>query len=303
MTKKTIDYSMSCVYRIAWKDVTYYVGSTTNFTQRKCQHKTSCKDERNKKKVYNFIRENGGWTEEWCMVLVKEYPNCKSAIELHKYEREAYDFYKPELNVIKPALRDDEKFVSKTVFQCENCGNTYGSNQGLWSHKKVCKATNREMTEAELHIKIDNIVGLLLEIATNQQINLTKKDGIITMIDESIDNIQNTEKQLDGEIDNIEVKKKTYNCVPCGCSFLSRPNLTKHFTSKKHIDKIRYPDTIVNNYFKCNNCEKTYKSNQGLWSHKNICNKNTTTDIIPIDIDLRTKIDNLETIMISMAKN
>lgn len=208
MTKTTIDYSMSCVYRIVWKNLTYYVGSTTNFTQRKYQHKTSCKDERNNKKVYNFIRENGGWTEEWCMVLVKEYPNCKSAMELHKYEREAYDFYKPELNVIKPALRDDEKVVSKTVFQCETCDNTYGSNQGLWSHKKVCKATNREMTQAELHIKIDNIIVLLLEIATNQQKNLTRKDGIFTIIDDSIDNFRNTEKQLDGEIDNIEVKKK-----------------------------------------------------------------------------------------------
>ena len=78
MTKKLINYSRSCAYRIAWKDVTYYVASTTNFTQRKCKHKSCCKDVKKEGSLYKFIRNYGGWTEGGCMVLVNEYPDCKS---------------------------------------------------------------------------------------------------------------------------------------------------------------------------------------------------------------------------------
>ena len=40
-----------------------YVGSSTNFKQRKADHKKNCNSEKSKKynlNVYKFIRENGG---------------------------------------------------------------------------------------------------------------------------------------------------------------------------------------------------------------------------------------------------
>jgi GIY-YIG catalytic domain len=292
MTKTTIDYSRSCVYRIAWKDVTYYVGSTTNFTQRKCQHKSSCKDKRNDRQVYKFIRDNGGWTDEWCMVLVNEYPNCKSANELRRYERDAYDFYKPELNVLKPVLRDDEREILKeTTFQCKNCNKTYESNQGLWSHNKVCKSTilkQKELTETELHMKLDNFAVLLLEIARNQQSDLSKK-------------YMNSSDVVDNITDGHGEVKKSYTCVPCGCLFGSRSNLTKHFTSNKHIDKIRNPFAIVVDDFKCPMCAKIYKSNQGLWSHKNICKKSEPVIATEPTETTHIKLDYLERILVEMA--
>ena len=111
MARKVIDYSKSLVYRIAYKDTTYYVGSTTNFRNRKNSHKSSCKNEKSSsynKPLYVFIRENGGWSDEWVMVLVQYYPDCKTSIELRKYEREHYDIYNPELNVCKPCLKEGE---------------------------------------------------------------------------------------------------------------------------------------------------------------------------------------------------
>ena len=111
MPRKAIDYSKSLVYRIANKDTTYYVGSTTNFRKRKSQHKSNCKNVKSpeyNKKIYQFIRDNGGWSDEWVMVLVEQYPNCKTSIELLKYEREHYDIYKPEMNVKKPYLYEGE---------------------------------------------------------------------------------------------------------------------------------------------------------------------------------------------------
>ena len=66
MPKKAIDYSNCCIYKIEHidKDDLVYVGHTTNFTKRKNQHKSCCNNENNKHfnlKVYQMIRQNGGW--------------------------------------------------------------------------------------------------------------------------------------------------------------------------------------------------------------------------------------------------
>jgi GIY-YIG catalytic domain len=123
MPRKPIDYSKSLVYRIAYKDITYYVGSTTNFRNRKNQHKNNCKNvkaEEYNKALYVFIRENGGWSDDWVMVLIQFYPDCKTSLELLKYEREHYDIYKPELNVSKPYLYEGEREEYQKEYQKEN---------------------------------------------------------------------------------------------------------------------------------------------------------------------------------------
>ena len=61
---------------------------------------------------------------------------------------------------------------------------------------------------------------------------------------------------------------KTHCCPPCGYLCNSRSNLTKHYKSIKHIERMKNPDAIVEGEYKCKNCVKTYKSNQGLWAHK-----------------------------------
>ena len=104
----------------------------------------------------------------------------------------------------------------------------------------------------------------------------------------------------------LNCKGKHY-CAPCGYPCNRRSNLTKHYKSQKHIERMKNPDAIVEGEYKCKNCVKTYKSNQGLWAHKKVCT--APEPIIPtvaevaIETDLRTKIDNLERIMIEMAKN
>lgn len=47
----------------------FYIGSTMNFTRRKCQHKHHCNNklsDASNYKIYNIIRENGGW-DNWTM--------------------------------------------------------------------------------------------------------------------------------------------------------------------------------------------------------------------------------------------
>jgi hypothetical protein len=76
MPKKEMDYSKCVIYKIQHKDNNdlLYVGHTTNFTKRKYQHK--CNISTNDKyniKLYQMIRENGGW-DDFNMIVVKEFP-------------------------------------------------------------------------------------------------------------------------------------------------------------------------------------------------------------------------------------
>ena len=59
MPKKPIDYSNCCIYKIEHIEINdlIYVGNTTCFSKRKCQHKSSCKNENDKR--YNYKMEVG----------------------------------------------------------------------------------------------------------------------------------------------------------------------------------------------------------------------------------------------------
>lgn len=65
---KLVSYTITCNdLRVR----NFYYGSTTNFTQRKNCHKSDCTNVYSKnynRKIYKFIRENGGW-ENWSMVV------------------------------------------------------------------------------------------------------------------------------------------------------------------------------------------------------------------------------------------
>jgi len=106
MTKKPIDYSKSCIYKLCCRDTNItdcYVGSTTNFRSRKSQHKSKCNKENNKAynfKVYQFIRDNGGWNN-WDIVLIEKV-NVNDGYELHKQERKYIEELNSTLNQVIP---------------------------------------------------------------------------------------------------------------------------------------------------------------------------------------------------------
>tara|TARA_R110000796_G_scaffold249829_1_gene378067 strand:+ start:459 stop:1004 length:546 start_codon:yes stop_codon:yes gene_type:complete len=103
MPKKEMDYSKCCVYKICCNDISVkdcYVGSTTNLVQRRRAHKNICNNEKDKGYnyyVYKFIRNNGGWNN-WGVVLVQEYPDCKCREELLKFERHHTEILGATLN-------------------------------------------------------------------------------------------------------------------------------------------------------------------------------------------------------------
>lgn len=118
--KPNCNFENAVIYEIKCKDkniIDGYIGSTTNFNQRKGEHKKNCNNENNKeynKKLYQFIRGNGDWGN-WNMEIIKVLIDCKSEKELKKYEQEYINNCKyPLLNNIKAyKTKEEEKETQK----------------------------------------------------------------------------------------------------------------------------------------------------------------------------------------------
>ena len=115
MPKKPIDYSNCCIYKIEHieNESLIYVGHTTNFKQRKAEHKNTCNNEKHTRfnlKLYTMIRLNGGW-EMFVMIEVEKYP-CNDKREAAKRENELMKELKSTMNKIK-SFRTNEEILEE----------------------------------------------------------------------------------------------------------------------------------------------------------------------------------------------
>ena len=116
------DYSKTIMYKIVCNDLNVkecYVGHTINMTKRKYKHKSICHNEKDKghnTKIYQIIRQNGGWSN-WSMILVEKFP-CKDKHEACKRERELYEELGAKLNTFIPYItQEDTKEYYKKYYQ------------------------------------------------------------------------------------------------------------------------------------------------------------------------------------------
>ena len=124
MPKTQTDYTNTTIYKLCCKNPTIidiYIGHTSNFTQRKNQHKRSCCNENSinyNQYVYQFIRQNGGW-DNWCMVQI-ELKNCKDKREAEIRERYWIETLNAKLNCNMPITTKEEKDKQKQDWYEEN---------------------------------------------------------------------------------------------------------------------------------------------------------------------------------------
>ena len=112
MPKVPIDYNNTIRYKIEhiYKDDLVYVGHTTNWDRRKCEHKRYSNNENSSKhnyKLYQMIKENGGW-EMFRMIEVEKY-SCPDKREAEKRETEVMKELKSNMNMIKSFVSEDER--------------------------------------------------------------------------------------------------------------------------------------------------------------------------------------------------
>jgi len=125
MPKDNIDYSNTIIYKICCKDKTItdtYFGHTTNFTKRKCTHKSNCNtltnEQLSKPKIYKIIRENGGW-DNWDMVEIAKY-NCKDVTEARIKEQLHYEELQSKLNSLQPYKHNVDYYCSICKLKCND---------------------------------------------------------------------------------------------------------------------------------------------------------------------------------------
>jgi hypothetical protein len=154
MPKKEIDYSNTIIYKITCKDANVndvYVGHTTNFVQRKHAHKQSCiniKSPNYNCKVYEVIRNNGGWNN-WTMEIINFF-NCIDHYGARKKEQEYFVLLNATLNSIEPMPKPKNKPIKvteeqiKNTFYCEKC-NTHCDTAKLFeTHNNTKKHKSME---------------------------------------------------------------------------------------------------------------------------------------------------------------
>ena len=118
MPRLPIDYSRTVIYRISCNDLPefIYIGSTTDFVNRKRMHK---KDSIIKDfKLYQTIRENGGW-DNWRMFIIEEYSDCTNNIEQRIREQKWIDELNANLNMLKAYTSEEQKKFYHKEYQKE----------------------------------------------------------------------------------------------------------------------------------------------------------------------------------------
>jgi len=222
------DFSRSIIYTIRTGD-SVYVGSTTNFRRRKCDHKTHIYNENDTAhhyKVYKTIRANG---YEWDMKPYKEYP-CETKLQLEIEEERIRRELNAELNS-----------------QC--CGTGLSRSE----YKKQYRTDNKDkISEQKKQYYTDNKDKISEQQKRYNEKNKNKiaeqkkqyytdnKDKSTEYIKKWKENNKDkiakyTKKHYTNNKDKIRENKTKKVTCECGC-IVSKGNLSIHKKTKKHLD-------------------------------------------------------------------
>ena len=204
MPKTPTDYSKTVIYKIQHidKEDLLYVGSTTDFTQRKTQHKHKCKS--GTAKLYQMIRDNGGWNE-FNMVVIKKFC-CENGQEAKAEEDRIIRQMKCNMNMRRAYTTNEEKreYVKQQMKEYYE-RNKEKIKQYLENNKEHIKQQRKEYQENN-----------------KEQIKQQKKEYYE----------QNKERLNEQSKQYYEKNKEQIICV-CGCP-VRKVNLPRHRRTNKH---------------------------------------------------------------------
>jgi len=209
------DYSKGLIYQLCCKNpeiTECYVGSTTNKTRRKQEHKSSCNKKDNKQYnhyKYQFIRENGGF-ENWDLIVIEPF-SCNSKTELETRERYWIEKLNSILNSVKrPYTTKEERKIDQQKYDKIK----YEKEKGTDKYKAQQKKTQK--TYREKHPD------------KHKKYYEEHKDELKLYIKE----YHNKHKELKQQKD-----KERIDCNVCNCS-IRKCDLLRHSKSKKHINNL-----------------------------------------------------------------
>ena len=175
MPKKEINNYI--FYKIACDDCPdyIYIGSTVNFIRRKSAHKKCCNDPNHKSyniKVYQVIREYGGWTN-WNMIIIdkaEQLTLTNSRIKEEQLRKE----YNGNLNSHQAFTTDDETRDRQKEYREQNKDKISEQQKGYYEeNKEKIKERHKEKITCICGCKISRH-NLNTHIKTDKHINLMK---------------------------------------------------------------------------------------------------------------------------------
>jgi len=227
------DYSKGLMYKLCCKDTTIkeiYVGSSTNFTQRKRGHKSSCNNPNGKQynlKVYKFIRENGGF-QNWNMVLIEYFP-CETELELGRRE----DYWKQEL---QSSLNTYSPHIYETKQEAQHKYRENNKEKAVEYHK-VWRETNKEYKaekDKEYYQKNkDKMNEINKKYHQNNKEKIAEKAKEWRELNKEIIVEKDKKRYEVKKVEIAEKRKENINCE-CGC-VVRKGNMKRHKTSAKHL--------------------------------------------------------------------
>ena len=235
MPKTQMDYSHTIMYKICCKDISnegLYIGHTTNFIQRKNQHKTTCCNQNLNNynlNVYQFIRENGGW-DNWSMIQIEEY-SCNNKREAEMRERYWIENLKANLNCVSPFTTNEEKEKQKLEWYEENKEEVlkkkkkhYQENkdQILEKAKQYTQENKEKITEYQKQYAEEN----------KEKITTQKKEYRAVHKEEAI---KAHKKWREDNKEKIKEEKSKIIICDCGSQY-TFGNKHRHLKCKTHID-------------------------------------------------------------------
>lgn len=211
----------SCIYKLYCKDKNItdcYVGSTTNFKHRKRNHKKACNNENDRQhhfKVYQFIRDNGGWNN-WSIEIIEEV-NVNDKKELRKLERKYIESLNSTLNCVIPTRSIKEWCEDNKEYYKEYYEN---NKEEIKEYIKEYRENNKEkISENKKEYYVDNKVHL---VEKAKEYYVDNKERIKEYSKEYYQN-------------NKEKRKAKIECEFCK-SFVSKSNIAKHRKTNKCIE-------------------------------------------------------------------
>ncbi len=225
------NYSKTILYKIVCKDTNIndiYIGHTTNFNSRKNDHKKNCNNEKNEHynlKVYQFIRNNGGF-ENWEIIKIEDYP-CENKLEALKRENYLVKELKSSLNsdipgrTYKEWYKDNKKNIAKKMKEyCEK-------NKEILAEKaKEYYEINKQLIAERMKEYREDNKEIIAKI--NKEYREKNKEILA----------KKNKEYLEKNKEEIYAKINEKITCECGCK-ISKRNISTHRKSQKHLSLLK----------------------------------------------------------------
>jgi hypothetical protein len=229
-----VDYSKTVIYKIQHhdNDELLYVGSTTDFTRRKAEHKRRCykvNDKCYNLKLYSMIRDNGGF-DCFNMTIIKEFP-CQNKREAEAEEDKVIREARANMNGQRAYVTPEDVKEQGKQYRLEN-------KDKLTEQKKQYYEQNKEkITEKNKRYREQNRDEISEQ---RKQYYEQNKEKVAVQNKRYCEQNKGKKAERDRkyyEENKEQIAERMKQKIICECgSILRKSDFPRHQRSKKHQD-------------------------------------------------------------------